>query len=179
MRHYRANGIKTIVAAAMILLVVPASAADNVTAGCVLNEFPHETAPVVGDGPLVGDAPDEQAVPVAAGGSTPTCWNGKLSPYGLEDAEQDVDTYSFAPGGMQWVTLYLPHDVACVDVTTRIVSLITLTGEPLWDGGTQTVCDPGGKLDWFFVSAVDTRFELGIATHAPLDGAQGVYGIVA
>lgn len=176
MRQNNTNGIKTTVAVAMILLVVPVSGADNVTAGCILNELPNEASPVVGDGPLVGDAPDKQTVPIVAGGSTPTCWNGKLSPYGQGDAEQDMDLYRFSPGGMQWITLYLPHDVACVDITTR---LVTLAGDWLWDGGTQIVCDPGGKLDWLFIPSKAAQFELSIATQAPLDGAQGVYGIIA
>lgn len=67
----------------------PSAAADDATVDCVLGGSP---GPEYGDGPLVGDAPDETRVPVVTG-----CYNGRLG----DDA--DADRFLLIPHRGNWL----------------------------------------------------------------------------
>lgn len=170
----------------ILLAGVPSTGADVVGAplagpyDCVVHD-PRDVDPSVGDATAVGDAPDSEVVLLPRSDySWSTCWNGKLSPYDdpSGDTAHDVDRFGITLGGMAWITLLLPNDVACVDVTVEV----TLpSGEVMSSLGTQTICDPGGVRDWFVMYPLSWIFELTVATHPdhPIEGAAGIYGIIA
>lgn len=101
MRTPRSDPIRIglVIAALGLVAVVPSVAADVATAQCVTGV---QEEPVVGDGPWIGDAPDDHQVP-----TTPsTCYNGQHLPYDVDpDGTEpvDADHYLLQPDRSRWL----------------------------------------------------------------------------
>lgn len=142
-----------VVIGSMIAFGLPAlpAAADNVTAQCNLGQHPEETQ--VGDGPWVGDAPDDRSIL-----TVPSCWNGQLAD------EDDLDSFHLGPDHpeVNWV-LEIGVASGCVEYD------VDFTGpyDPFAPGDPGVARRCAGWSQTFFIhgTAAELTFSDGTGTY--------------